>query len=120
MTHVYTRERHENKNTRFWATYAQTELYKIVFSHISPSFSECYCARRRFRNFFIGQETIYNNCIFHLVSVVGQLNQILNSNMLTKLKSNMMYCPFYSLCKSITTIFSNLRSRDILKQVTFS
>ena len=22
MTHVYTRERHENKNTRFWATYA--------------------------------------------------------------------------------------------------
>ena len=21
MTHVYTRERHENKNTRFWATY---------------------------------------------------------------------------------------------------
>ena len=21
MTHVYTRERHQNKNTRFWATY---------------------------------------------------------------------------------------------------
>ena len=24
MTHVYTRERHENKNTRFWATYGCT------------------------------------------------------------------------------------------------
>ena len=24
MTHVYTRERHENKNTRFWATYGST------------------------------------------------------------------------------------------------
>ena len=24
MTHVYTRERHENKITRFWASYAQT------------------------------------------------------------------------------------------------
>ena len=24
MTHVYTRERHENKNTRFWATYVHT------------------------------------------------------------------------------------------------
>ena len=25
MTNVYTRERHENKNTRFWATYASTK-----------------------------------------------------------------------------------------------
>ena len=25
MTPVYTRERHENKNTRFWATYEITE-----------------------------------------------------------------------------------------------
>ena len=24
MTHVYTREHHENKNTRFWATYGKT------------------------------------------------------------------------------------------------
>ena len=24
MTHVYTRERHQNKNTRFWATYGIT------------------------------------------------------------------------------------------------
>ena len=24
MTHVYTRERHKNKNTRFWATYSLT------------------------------------------------------------------------------------------------
>ena len=35
MTHVYTRERHENKNTRFWATYGSNKsncceyLYKI-------------------------------------------------------------------------------------------
>ena len=34
MTDVYTRERHENKNTRFWATYGQnagnrdSELHK--------------------------------------------------------------------------------------------
>ena len=29
----------------------QTELYKIVSSHIPQCFSKCYCARRRFRNF---------------------------------------------------------------------
>ena len=28
MTHVYTRERHENKNTRFWATYEETTKFK--------------------------------------------------------------------------------------------
>ena len=28
VTHVYTRERHENKNTRFWATYDYTGMLK--------------------------------------------------------------------------------------------
>ena len=44
MTHVYTRERHENKNTRFWATMVYlpetcvcaciktTELYYITIN----------------------------------------------------------------------------------------
>ena len=30
MSHVYTRERHENKNTRFWATYAKTGLFRVT------------------------------------------------------------------------------------------
>ena len=30
MTHVYTRERHENKNMRFWATYATTWNSKVL------------------------------------------------------------------------------------------
>ena len=33
-THVYTRERHENKNTRFWATYAPTQVYEVTLSPI--------------------------------------------------------------------------------------
>ena len=30
MTHVYTRERHENKNTPFWATYAEFRCLQLV------------------------------------------------------------------------------------------
>ena len=30
MTHVYTCERHENKNTRFWATYDLTKKYNLT------------------------------------------------------------------------------------------
>ena len=39
MTHVYTRERHENKNTRFWATYAVRKFVRVTcescFSFVS-------------------------------------------------------------------------------------
>ena len=35
MTHAHTRERHENKNTRFWATYDETSLYATKFINIS-------------------------------------------------------------------------------------
>ena len=31
MTHVYTRERHENKNTRFWATMHLRPITILLF-----------------------------------------------------------------------------------------
>ena len=35
MSHVYTRERHKNKNTRFWATYDMVKIRESCFkSHI--------------------------------------------------------------------------------------
>ena len=32
MTHVYTRERHENKNTRFWATMVK---YAMLYHRVA-------------------------------------------------------------------------------------
>ena len=57
ITHVYTRERHENKNTRFWATYGFTnhcQLIKLASTQCFANFED-----------FISQEILENRYAQH-------------------------------------------------------
>ena len=76
---------HESKKAAYFINPKLNSIRSFPHIFNSESFGECCCVGRRYRtriNFFVGDVTSYNNCLFHVVTVTLDI---------WKLKSNTTY-----------------------------